>query len=147
MRAERRECLWLVGGFRFAVSDWSIRFKGVFGGVRCLPSSRLGAQRPWQHPLTHSFTTACDVTPRRSLARWNITLRDKWRILRALHAVRFSQIKWTPRQRPMSFTMTLGLITTLCAITAVFAMEGKYVDVCLFFWRAPWSVSRSRFDR
>lgn len=58
--------------------------------------------------------------------------RDKWRILRARHAVRFSKIKGTPRQRPMPFTMTVGLITILCAVTAVFAMEGKYVDVCLF---------------
>lgn len=75
-------------------------------------------------------------------ARWNISLRDKWRILRARHAVRFSKIKGTPRQRPMPFTMTVGLITTLCAVTAVFAMEGKYEDVCLF-WRAPLSVLRS----
>lgn len=34
MHAVRRDCLWLVCGFRFAVSDWSIGFKGGSGGVR-----------------------------------------------------------------------------------------------------------------
>jgi len=34
MHAVRRDCLWLVAGFRCAVSDWSIGFKGGSGGVR-----------------------------------------------------------------------------------------------------------------
>ncbi len=139
MHAVRRDCLWLVAGFRYAVSDWSIGFKGGSGGGTSLPSSHLCAPR--QHPLTLLLLPAMWLH-----ARWNITLRDKWRILRARHAVRFSKFKRTPRQRPKPFTMTVVLITVLCAVTAVFAMEGKYVDVCLSLTRSVlrvWMVNVS----
>ncbi len=143
MHAVRRDCLWLVGGFRSAFSDWSIGFKGGSGGVR-LSQALISALhvRGSIHSLFY-YCLRCDSTP---LARWNITLRDKWRILRARHAVRFSKFKGTPRQRPMPFTMTVGLITVLCAVTAVFAMEGKYVDVCLSLTRSVlqvWQVNVS----
>lgn len=61
--------------FSVSVSDWWIRFKGGFEGGSVSP--KLSSLRSASVAAsTHSFTTACDVTPRRSLEylrSWQVT--------------------------------------------------------------------------
>ncbi len=73
MHAVRRDCLWLVAGFRCAVSDWSIGFKGGSGGVR-LSQALLSALRVRGsiHSLFY-YCLRCDSTLAGISPAWQVT--------------------------------------------------------------------------